>query len=123
MWNESSVGGGGGFLDESTQGGGAGRKGPQTNDKSIVPLLIKHIANATGDLQIGGKTINTVTIVGIVRRIEQDTTKISYTIQDDTGLCVILPQFVNKIKSIYVCIIILFVYNRHQIRNLISPRV
>ncbi|EZA56705.1 hypothetical protein DMN91_000821 [Ooceraea biroi] len=84
MWNESSVGGGGGFLDD-TQSAGTGRKGTQTNDKSIVPVLIKHVADATGDLQIAGRTINTLMIVGVVRGIEQDTTKISYSIQDDTG--------------------------------------
>ncbi|KAL6264464.1 hypothetical protein P5V15_004572 [Pogonomyrmex californicus] len=86
MWNESSASLGGGFLDDSTQQlGGTGKKGPQSNDKSIVPVLIKHITSSTGDLQIAGKTVNTLTIVGIIRRIEQDTTKISYSIQDDTG--------------------------------------
>lgn len=86
MWNDSSAGFGGGFLDDSgTQAGGSGRKGSQTNDKSIVPLLIKHITSTTGDLQIAGKTVNTLTIVGIVRHIEQETTKISYNVQDDTG--------------------------------------
>lgn len=85
MWNDSSIGGGGGgFLDDSTQGGGS-KKSTQTNDKSIVPVLIKHVANTTGDLQIAGRTINTLMIVGVVQRIEQDTTKISYSIQDDTG--------------------------------------
>lgn len=86
MWNESSANFGGGFLDESTQGGGgAGKKGPQSNDRSIVPVMIKHITSATGDLQIAGKSVNTLTFVGIVRNIEQDTTKISFSIQDDTG--------------------------------------
>lgn len=87
MWNESSAGLGGGFLDESTSGtqaAGGGRKA-QSNDRSIVPVLIKHITSATGDLQIAGKTVNTLTFVGIVRHIEQETTKISYHIQDDTG--------------------------------------
>lgn len=87
MWNESSTNFGGGFLDESTQGGGgAGKKGPQSNDRSIAPVMIKHITSSTtGDLQIAGKTVNTLTFVGIVRNIEQDTTKISFSIQDDTG--------------------------------------
>lgn len=87
MWNESSTNFGGGFLDESTQGGGgAGKKGPQSNDRSIAPVMIKHITSATtGDLQIAGKTVNTLTFIGIVRNIEQDTTKISFSIQDDTG--------------------------------------
>ncbi|XP_014478389.1 PREDICTED: replication protein A 32 kDa subunit [Dinoponera quadriceps] len=89
MWNESSAGFGGGFLDESvsgTQAGGGGKKGAQSNDRNIVPVLIKHITSTTGDLQIGGKTINTLKFVGIVRHIEQETTKISYHIQDDTGI-------------------------------------
>ncbi|KMR04743.1 replication protein a 32 kda subunit [Lasius niger] len=86
MWNESSTNFGGGFLDESTQGGGTAKKGPQSNDRSIVPVMIKHITSSTtGDLQIAGKTVNTLTFVGIVRNIEQDTTKISFSIQDDTG--------------------------------------
>ncbi|XP_032687952.1 replication protein A 32 kDa subunit-A [Odontomachus brunneus] len=87
MWDGSNVGLGGGFLDESTSGtqAGGGKKGAQSNDRSIVPVLIKHIISATGDLQIAGKTVNTLTFVGIVRHIEQETTKISYHIQDDTG--------------------------------------
>lgn len=85
MWNDSSVGLGGGFLDESTQSG-TGKKGPQSNEKNIVPVLIKHITSTTEDLQIAGKSVNTLSIVGIVRRIEQDTTKISFNIQDDTGV-------------------------------------
>ncbi|EFN87305.1 replication protein A 32 kDa subunit-A [Harpegnathos saltator] len=85
MWNESSVGLGGGFLDESVSGAQTGgKKGAQSNDRSIVPVLIKQITSTTGDLQIAGKTVNTLTFVGIVRHIEQETTKISYHIQDDT---------------------------------------
>ncbi|XP_011695489.1 PREDICTED: replication protein A 32 kDa subunit [Wasmannia auropunctata] len=83
MWNESSAGGGGGFLDDSTTQAGTAKK--TNNEKSIVPVLIKHITSTTGDLQIAGRTVNILSIVGIVRHIEQDTTKISYTIQDDTG--------------------------------------
>lgn len=86
MWNESSTNFGGGFLDESTQGG-TGKKSSQSNDRSIVPVMIKHITSSTGDLQIAGKTVNTLTFVGIVRNIDQDTTKISFSIQDDSGLC------------------------------------
>ncbi|XP_018300370.1 replication protein A 32 kDa subunit isoform X2 [Mycetomoellerius zeteki] len=85
MWNNESSMGGGGFLDDSTQSAGTGKKGPQ-NDKTIIPVLIKHITSTTGDLQIAGRTVNVLSIVGIIRHIEQDTTKISYTIQDDTGV-------------------------------------
>jgi len=88
MWNESS--GGGGFLDESMQSGVSGKKGPQTNEKSIIPVLIKHITSTTGDLQVAGRTVNILSIVGIVRHIEQDTTKISFNIEDDTGVLFVL---------------------------------
>ncbi|KAG5322312.1 RS23 protein, partial [Pseudoatta argentina] len=84
MWNNESSMGEGGFMNDSTQGTGTGKKGPQ-NDKTIVPVLIKHITSTTGDLQIAGRTVNVLSIVGIVRHIEQDTTKISFNIQDDTG--------------------------------------
>ncbi|KAG5307175.1 RS23 protein, partial [Acromyrmex insinuator] len=85
MWNNESSMGEGGFMNDSTQGTGTGKKGPQ-NDKTIVPVLIKHITSTTGDLQIAGRTVNVLSIVGIVRHIEQDTTKISFNIQDDTGV-------------------------------------
>lgn len=88
MWNESSSALGGGFLDDSTQAGGAGKKSSQNNDKSIIPVWIKHITSTTGDLQIAGKIVNTLTFVGIVRHIEQDTTKMSFSVQDDTGIFV-----------------------------------
>lgn len=95
MWNDSSVGfgGGGGFMDDSMQGG-TSKKGPQNNDKTIVPVLIKHIMSISGDLQIAGRTVNKLTFVGVIRRIEQDTTKISFSIQDDTGVCFDL----NRVK-------------------------
>lgn len=70
---------------DSTQVGGSGKRGTQSNEKAIVPLMIKHITSSTGDLQIAGKTVSTVTIVGVVRHIEEETTKISYEIRDDTG--------------------------------------
>lgn len=99
MWNDSSVGLGGGFLDESTQGGG--KKGPQSNEKNIVPVLIKHITSTTEDLQIAGKSVNILSIVGIIRRIEQDTTKISFSIQDDTGLvCIVLILIITQLQNI-----------------------
>lgn len=72
-------------MDESTQGSSTGRKGSQNNDRSIIPVLIKHITSSTEDLQIAGRTVNTLKLVGIIRHIEQDTTKISFTIEDDTG--------------------------------------
>ncbi|KAL0105802.1 hypothetical protein PUN28_015900 [Cardiocondyla obscurior] len=86
MWDESSTNLGGGFLNDSTQGGGSGKKGPQSNEKTIVPVMIKHITSCTGDLQLAGRPVNTLTIVGVIRNIEQDTTKISFTIEDDTGV-------------------------------------
>lgn len=73
-------------MNDSTQGDNTSKKGAQSNEKSFVPVFIKHITATTGDLQIAGKTVNTLSVVGIVRNIEQDTTKISYTIQDDTGV-------------------------------------
>ncbi|KYM89297.1 Replication protein A 32 kDa subunit [Atta colombica] len=84
MWNNESSMGEGGFMNDSMQSTGTGKKGPQ-NDKTIVPVLIKHITSTTGDLQIAGRTVNVLSLVGIVRHIEQDTTKISFNIQDDTG--------------------------------------
>ncbi|XP_011054722.1 PREDICTED: replication protein A 32 kDa subunit [Acromyrmex echinatior] len=97
MWNNESSMGEGGFMNDSTQGTGTGKKGPQ-NDKTIVPVLIKHITSTTGDLQIAGRTVNVLSIVGIVRHIEQDTTKISFNIQDDTG---VLFMFFNLTIIIY----------------------
>ncbi|EGI65319.1 Replication protein A 32 kDa subunit [Acromyrmex echinatior] len=106
MWNNESSMGEGGFMNDSTQGTGTGKKGPQ-NDKTIVPVLIKHITSTTGDLQIAGRTVNVLSIVGIVRHIEQDTTKISFNIQDDTGvlfmffnLTIIMYNYNDKMQKI-----------------------
>jgi len=90
MWNNESSMGEGGFMNDSMQS--TGKKGPQ-NDKTIVPVLIKHITSTTGDLQIAGRTVNVLSLVGIVRHIEQDTTKISFNIQDDTGIYVLFMVY------------------------------
>lgn len=89
-------------MDESTtQGGGTSSRGAQ-NDKSIVPVLIKHITSTTGDLQVAGRTVNTLSVVGIIRRIEQDTTKISFTIQDDTGISVHAASISMTIENVQI---------------------
>lgn len=72
-------------MNDSVSGTQASGSAKKNNDRSIVPLMVKQITSALGDLQIGGKTVNTLTILGVVRNIEKETTKISYQIEDDTG--------------------------------------
>ncbi|KAI1274172.1 replication protein A, subunit RPA32 [Xylaria sp. FL0933] len=81
---------GGGFMWGS-QGGSQSAVKP-INDESLRPVTIKQIIDAepsyAGDasFRIDGLDVKQVTIVGMVRVINQQTTNITYRIDDGTGV-------------------------------------
>ncbi|CAH0715600.1 unnamed protein product, partial [Brenthis ino] len=90
MWNDQSIAGGG-FLNTSTQFGGANT--PNTAQKSggrrasrTAPIVIRQALHSGDDgVKIWGTEIQIVSIVARVRNIIVQSTKITYTIQDITG--------------------------------------
>lgn len=81
LMNESDMGGG--FLNESTSFSEDKKKSQIV--QNIVPAMIMHIINSTGELKLWGNRVHVVTFVGILRKVEEATTKILYEIEDDTG--------------------------------------
>ncbi|TGJ81588.1 hypothetical protein E0Z10_g7180 [Xylaria hypoxylon] len=93
----TTAGGGddaGGFVAGGWGGGsqGGSQSGPKPiNDESLRPVTIKQIIDAepayAGDasFRIDGQDVKQVTIVGMVRTISQQTTNITYKIDDGTG--------------------------------------
>jgi replication factor A2 len=85
---------GGGFMDvtsppmSGSQRGGGG--GGDSKNKGVSHVNIAQIKNASDDesaaFQIDGADIGQVIVIGVVRECDRKSTKISYTIEDFTGL-------------------------------------
>ncbi|XP_026467508.1 replication protein A 32 kDa subunit [Ctenocephalides felis] len=78
-------------MDSSMNGGfnqnGDGQT-PKTEEKdqTVVPLVIQQVKGWSGDsLKVWGMNVNIVKLVGVVKNIENSSTKITYTIEDHTG--------------------------------------
>jgi hypothetical protein len=82
-------GGGGGFMNTpgagATPGGGAGGAKRQ-RAQTIVPVHIREILNCGDEaLQVEGKEVGMVVVVGQVNSIDSQATKTIYKISDETG--------------------------------------
>jgi len=90
MWDQnanSSFGGGGGFVTSLGKTPSQDKKDNARRAQNIVPATIKQIMDSDGDgYKIEDIEAHIITIVGLIRSVEQTTTKISYQIDDGTGL-------------------------------------
>lgn len=87
MWGENAFSNdGGGYFNSSDVSSPANnaKRGPK-RAQNIVPVMMKHLIDGPEELQIWGTDVQIVTVVGIVRRIDPSTTKITYDIEDETG--------------------------------------
>ncbi|XP_046820856.1 replication protein A 32 kDa subunit-like isoform X1 [Vespa crabro] len=78
------------FLNESISHIDETKKKTNRSKKinNIVPLMICHIINLkdqSDELSLWGLPVSIITIVGIVRHAERDSTKVIYDIEDETG--------------------------------------
>ncbi|XP_034188926.1 replication protein A 32 kDa subunit-like [Osmia lignaria lignaria] len=71
----------GGFLNDSQDS----KRGTSKRVENVIPIMIRHLTQSNDDLQLWGIPVHIVTFVGIVRKIERTTTKVTYEIEDDTG--------------------------------------
>lgn len=88
MWdnlNSSAENATGGFLNDS-HGATSGQRGNVKRGENIIPVMIRHLTRSYGDLKIWGTSARIITFVGIVRHIERSTTKLTYDIEDETGI-------------------------------------
>lgn len=107
MWDGGNVsrdgGGGGGFMDDTynqTQSGQGGGEDKKKNSNHVVPLMICQLYENTPDtIVIAGKPVRLITVVAIVRKIERVTTKISYDLEDETGINT------HRNLSFFLCVI------------------
>lgn len=83
-FNDSSDNVPGGFFNDSRSSIGSS-KGTVQRVQNTVPVMIKHINNSYDDLKLWGSPVNIITFVGILRHIEEATTKETFEIEDETG--------------------------------------
>ncbi|XP_046820857.1 uncharacterized protein LOC124425080 isoform X2 [Vespa crabro] len=79
------------FLNESISHIDETKKKTNRSKKinNIVPLMICHIINLkdqSDELSLWGLPVSIITIVGIVRHAERDSTKVIYDIEDETEM-------------------------------------
>ncbi|XP_076044142.1 replication protein A2 [Oratosquilla oratoria] len=81
--------GGGGFMDSSSQfqsPGGQGEKKAR-RAQNLVPVTVHSITESVDDaLKISDVEVHMVEIVGLVRAVDSSSTKITYLIDDTTGV-------------------------------------
>ncbi|XP_076661681.1 replication protein A 32 kDa subunit-like isoform X2 [Halictus rubicundus] len=82
--NDSTENVPGGFFNDSRNSVG-GSKGTVQRVQNNVPVMIKHLNNSYSDLKIWGSSVNIITFIGILRHIEEGTTKETYEIEDETS--------------------------------------
>lgn len=87
---------GGGFMDDSTAQQNQGEQTDAKRGQNIVPLLIGHLnAAEDADLKLWGNPVRIVSVVSIVRKVEQVTTKITYELEDETGKNLFIRNFLT----------------------------
>ncbi|XP_042869677.1 replication protein A 32 kDa subunit-A-like [Penaeus japonicus] len=96
MWSsggdgfDGGYGGGadGGFMNSQAQmeTPGQGEKKARRS-QNLVPVTVKSIVDSAEDtMQIAGMDVHMITVVGLIRAVDVTSTKITYTIDDTTGL-------------------------------------
>nr|XP_002740859.2 PREDICTED: replication protein A 32 kDa subunit-like [Saccoglossus kowalevskii] len=119
MWNQGSYGGGygdgGGGGFGSTQGGGGFMNSPGgfsspmqgSQEKSrgrraqnLMPVTVAELINLTDDeLKIGDIEVSMVTVVGLVRSVQQAPTNILYKLDDMSGPTMDVRKWVDSDDS------------------------
>lgn len=86
----SGGGSGGGFMDSGGEAKQDSGKKAGRGDRSIKPVTIKqlHGASSTADgFFIDNTQVNQVRLMGIIDRIDDQSTSVNYDINDGTGVC------------------------------------
>nr|CAD7600019.1 unnamed protein product [Timema genevievae] len=85
-------GGGGGFLNTTSQfsspsdGNQQEKKGTR-RAQNVVPVTIKQLLNSPEEgLKIGDLDVHLVTVVGVICSVVADSMKVTYLLDDDTGV-------------------------------------
>lgn len=72
----------GGFLNDTQSVSGEKNLKRVQN---VIPVMIGQILRSSGDFEIWGIPARMVTILGVLRSVNESTTKITYEIEDETG--------------------------------------
>ena len=87
--SNTAGGGGGGFMTTpsgATPGGGDGKKGGRSRMNNIIPVFIKDLLEFDGEtFSVEGLEAGMVVVVGQVKTIDNQATKTTYRIEDNTG--------------------------------------
>ncbi|KAI4484608.1 hypothetical protein M0804_007174 [Polistes exclamans] len=72
----------GGFLNDTQSASGEKNFRRVQN---VMPVMIKQILSSSGEFEVWGVPARMITILGILRSVNESTTKIAYEIEDETG--------------------------------------
>ncbi|XP_070556465.1 replication protein A 32 kDa subunit-like [Ptychodera flava] len=108
MWNQGGGFGGGGYGDEGGTGfinspGGFGSPMPASQDKAkgrrpqnLMPATVAELLKSTDeDYKVGDVEVNMVTVVGLVREVQEAPTNILYKVDDMTGPPIDVRQWID----------------------------
>ncbi|NP_001164370.1 replication protein A2 [Nasonia vitripennis] len=87
-WNnfDNSTAGEGGFMNTTVNDSTAGEdKANLKRGQNCVPVMIAHLVRYGEKLTVWGTPVRLVTFVGLVRKVEPTSTKVSFEFSDDTG--------------------------------------
>lgn len=73
---------GGGFLNDTPS---LSEDKNLRRAQNIVPVMIGQIIRSSADFQIWEIPVRMLTFIGILRKVNESTTKITYDIEDETG--------------------------------------
>ncbi|XP_078039246.1 replication protein A 32 kDa subunit-like [Augochlora pura] len=84
MWDSTRDGSGttGGFTSKNIAGSS---RENAVRVRNIVPVMIGLLHRTKGELKVLGKPVHIVSILGILRSVEESATKETYIIEDQTG--------------------------------------
>nr|XP_050854009.1 uncharacterized protein LOC127065558 isoform X2 [Vespula vulgaris] len=74
---------GGGFLNDTPS---LSEDKNLRRAQNIVPVMIGQIIRSSADFQIWEIPVRMLTFIGILRKVNESTTKITYDIEDETGV-------------------------------------
>lgn len=88
MWNnfDSGMSSNAGFMDDSRVDATADDDKKGRRADNLVPVMIGHLLSSGSELKLHGTPVRVVSVVAKIKNIDQVTTKVTYLIQDETGI-------------------------------------
>ncbi|XP_064485317.1 replication protein A 32 kDa subunit-like [Ornithodoros turicata] len=86
MWNDSNFGGG--FVTSPAKAGGSDetpQRRQQGGRQNVVPCTIAQILQSGDEMMLGSVEVQYVKVIGMIVSVNQQSTRVSFTLDDRTG--------------------------------------